>query len=289
MAKPKVLIQLDPDKHASSFDALVAVDAGVDRLLQYSNVKPEDVRNIVYGTIFTRKAEDLQHSAFFIGGSDVGVGESLLGEVISAYIGHLRVSVLMDSNGCNTTASAAVVSASRHVQLVQSTALVMAGTGPVGQRIARLLAAHGTSVLLASRSLDRAARVCDSVSQVVSGANLKPVAPATDDELSNLLDGVDLVFCAGAAGVRLLPETVWRRSASLRVAIDLNAVPPLGIEGIKVHDAGTEYDRVICYGAIGVGSTKMKIHREAIRKLFSSNSMVLDVEQVYEIGAMMGP
>jgi hypothetical protein len=68
------------------------------------------------------------------------------------------------------------------------------------------------------------------------------------------------------------------------VAIDLNAVPPLGVEGTEVTDNATVYDGVICYGAIGVGETKMRIHRRAVRQLFERNDRVLDAEEIFEIG-----
>jgi hypothetical protein len=41
---------------------------------------------------------------------------------------------------------------------------------------------------------------------------------------------------------------------------------------------------VLCYGAIGVGQTKMKLHRAAVARLFESNDQVLDAEQVYALG-----
>jgi hypothetical protein len=38
------------------------------------------------------------------------------------------------------------------------------------------------------------------------------------------------------------------------------------------------------YGALGVGGTKMKIHRAAIRRLFASNDACLDAEDLLAIG-----
>src|SRR5215510_12583065 len=108
MSKPKILIQLDPDPHASVFDAVVAVDAGVERLLQYASVEPEEVEGLVHGAIFTRGPQDLANTAIFIGGSNVAAGEALLKRVTGTFIGPMRVSVLLDANGANTTAAAAV-------------------------------------------------------------------------------------------------------------------------------------------------------------------------------------
>src|SRR5437762_13584790 len=128
MSKPKILIQLDSDAHASVFDAVVATDAGVDRLLQYRGVEPADVRDLVHGAIFTRGPQDLASTAIFIGGSDVAAGEELLEQATAAFFGPMRVSVLLDSSGANTTAAAAVLAAAKHVELRSATAVVLGGT-----------------------------------------------------------------------------------------------------------------------------------------------------------------
>jgi hypothetical protein len=82
----------------------------------------------------------------------------------------------------------------------------------------------------------------------------------------------------------LLPRSARAACPELKVAVDLNAVPPLGIEGVEVADKGAQRDGVICYGAIGVGDTKMKIHKAAIARLFEQNDLVLDAEEVYALG-----
>ena len=178
MDKPKILMQLDPDAQASVFDAVVAVDAGVEHLLQYQSVKTEDVQGLVHGAIFTRGPADLQQTAIFIGGTSVAAGEQLLRQVVDTFFGPLRVSVMLDANGANTTAAAAIVAARRHLTLQDTTALVLAGTGPVGQRAARLLAGEGAEVRLASRRLERAREACEAIRQAVPGGRLSPWATA---------------------------------------------------------------------------------------------------------------
>ena len=282
--KPKILLQFDPDKHASSFDAVVAIDSGADHLVQYSNVSHDEVQNLVYGAIFTRGPADLKSTAIFVGGTNVAAGEELAKQIAATFFGPMRVSVMMDSNGANTTASAAVVAAGRHAELRGAQATVLAGTGPVGQRVCRLLAAAGANVKVGSRSVDRAATVCDRIASDVEGANLEPIAPENDDELRSVLATTELLFAAGTTGIQLAPQSAWQESDAIRVAIDLNAVPPLGIEGIGVTDAGTEHRGKTCYGAIGVGGTKMKIHKAAIKKLFETNELMLDAAEIYQIG-----
>jgi hypothetical protein len=284
MPLAKILLFLDTDPQPSVFDAVVAIDAGVHHLLRHGGVVPDDVRNLVYGGMFTRGPADLKNTAIFIGGSDVALGEVLLKRVCGCFFGPMRNSVLLDSNGANTTAAAAVLSAKKHVPLADATVTVLAATGSVGRRAARLLAREGSNVRVASRQLKRAQVVCDAIRAVVPKA--RPTAWETRDDgsLRSVMEDSAIVVAAGAPGVELLPEKVRREIDSLKVAIDLNAVPPTGIGGIQPQDKAVERDGVLCYGAIGVGGTKMKLHKMAIGRLFEANDLVLDAEEIYELG-----
>ena len=284
MAKPKILIQIDSDKHPSSFDRVVAVDAGVDHLSSYGGVTVDDVETLVHGAMFTRGPDDLHQTAIFIGGSNVATGEAMLEKVQKTFFGPLTVSVMMDANGANTTAAAAVLSAGKHLGLSSATALVLGGTGPVGQRAARLLAAEGATVRLASRSASRATDAAKAINEAVPGGKVDPVQIKDEFNLADALDGAQVVIAAGAPGVTLMPEKARKDATALKVAIDLNAVPPMGIEGVGATDKAAEIDGVTCYGAIGVGGLKMKIHKAAIRQLFDANNQVLDADAVYTLG-----
>ncbi|MEC7558056.1 MAG: NAD(P)-dependent methylenetetrahydromethanopterin dehydrogenase [Planctomycetota bacterium] len=278
-----ILVQFDTDVQPSVFDRVVAVDSGVEQLFAYGGVTPETVESLVHGAIFTRGVHDLSSTAIFVGGSDVAAGEQVFAAVQEAFFGPMRVSVMMDSNGSNTTAAAAVLRARRHVTLAGSVAVVLGGTGPVGQRAAELLALEGASVRVGSRSLERAAATCESIATRVEGAELQPVATGDSDSVAAALAGAATVIAAGATGVQLISAETLAAS-DLQVAIDLNAVPPLGIEGVEMTDKAVESGGVVRYGAIGVGGTKMKIHTAALKRLFVANDGVLDTEAIYRIG-----
>jgi len=264
--KAKILIQLDSDPQPSVFDRVVAIDAGVDQLFSYGGVKVEQVRDIVHGAIFTRGPKDLKSTALFIGGSDVAGGEQLLAEACRHMLPQfgLRVSVLLDANGANTTAAAAVRAAARHLELPGTQALVIGATGPVGRRVARLLAGQGARVRVGSRQLSKAAAVCDAIRAKVKDAQVEPVGTAS--EMRSAIKDSKIVVGAGAAGTVVLPRSIRTACPGLRVVIDLNAVPPLGVEGIEVTDKGVERDGAFCYGALGVGAAKMKIHKAALAR-----------------------
>src|SRR5262245_16160595 len=107
-AKTRILVQLDTDPQPSVFDSVVAIDAGAEHLVRHGGVTPENVRDLVFGALFTRGPADLRSTALSIGGSSVTAGEAVLQAVKKAFFGPFRVSVMLDANGANTTAAAAV-------------------------------------------------------------------------------------------------------------------------------------------------------------------------------------
>ncbi len=277
----KILIQLDGDRLASVFDAITAYDAGSDHVLQYGRVTPEEVRNLVYGAMFTRGGDDLRNSAMFIGGSDVSRGEEMMKAAVESFFGPVRVSVMMDANGCNTTAAAAVRKIVSAGEIKGKKAVVLAGTGPVGMRAAGMLASEGAEVTLTSRSRKGAENACALVKDHF-GVTISP-AEVGNFEDPKILNGSDAVLCAGAAGITMLPESIWLKHPTIRVLADVNAVPPLGIENTKPHWNGKEVGGKVIYGALGIGGLKMKIHRGSLVRLFEKNDLVLDAEEIYDI------
>ena len=284
MPLAKILLCLDTDAQPSVFDAVVAVDAGIDQLLRHGGVTAGVVRDLVYGAMFTRSAADLKNTAVFIGGSNVAAGETLLAKVRECFFGPMRVSVMLDSNGANTTAAAAVLVARKHVPLHGQLVTVLAGTGSVGRRIARLLARQDATIRVASRQWSRAQEVCDSIRALVPEAQLEPREVRDEASLRAALADAAIVFAAGAPGVELLPDPVRRESRSLKLVVDLNAVPPTGIGGILPQDKAADRDGQTAYGAIGVGGTKMKLHKASLARLFEANDLVLDAEEIYALG-----
>jgi len=285
MDKKTILIQIDTDQQPSAFDRIVAVDAGVEQVFAYGSVRLEQVQALVHGAIFTRGAGDLARTAIFVGGADIASGEIFLNEVRKHMLPQhgLTVSVMLDSNGSNTTAAAAVHAATQHLDMATTTALVLAGTGPVGQRVSRLLARAGADVRIGSRQRERAEGAANALRAMMPAARLAAVSTASTADAPRALEGVNLVVACGAAGVVLLPKKLRDACGTLKVAIDLNAVPPAGIEGVDAMDMGNDRDGVVCYGALAIGGTKMKLHKAAVKKLFTANDLVLDAESIYEL------
>ena len=287
----KLLFQLDTDPSPSTFDAVVAYDGGADHLISLPGVTPESCGPAVEGVIYTRGPAHKKNSALFVGGSDLAASEALFEAVRRNFFGGFRVSVMLDSNGANTTAAAAVAlmlteqgggGAAGETPLAGQAAVVLAGTGPVGQRIAGLLGRAGAAVRLSSRASERAKAASERVSERF-GVSCKPVAVSDETSLAGALDGCRIAVATGASGVRLLPEDVWREHPDLELLADPGTTPPSGIEGIEPFDRDEARHGKRTFGGLAIGSLKLRLHRACIAQLFERNDRVLDVEEIYAL------
>jgi saccharopine dehydrogenase-like NADP-dependent oxidoreductase len=164
--------------------------------------------------------------------------------------------------------------------------VILAGTGPVGQRAAGLLAKDGANVTITSRKPEQG----DKARQFIGARfNVEVHSVALNDpaKLPGVLEGAEILFNSGPAGVQMVPKAAWTAMSTLKIAVDLNAVPPLGIEGIEVGDSGQARDGVVVFGAFGVGNFKTKLHKECVSRLFTRNDLVLDAEAIAEVAREM--
>ncbi len=282
----KLLFQFDTDPHPAVFDTVVAYDGGADQVIGHGGVTPYNVGTLVEGCIFTRAPKDKKNTAIFVGGSDLMEGQELLKAVQKMYFADFRVSVMLDSNGSNTTAAAGVAKLGTSGTLSGKRAVILAGTGPVGQRAGVMLAKEGVSVIITSRQLSRAEKACQDMKERF-GVELTPAEAVTNDDRGQAIRDVQIVFATGAAGVPLLNTHHWADNTNLELMADANATPPLGIEGTDMMDRGKERNGKIVWGAIGFGTLKLALHRACIARLFESNDLVLDAEEIYTTAKSM--
>ena len=280
----KVLLQLDTDQHPSPFDAIVAQDAGVDVLLSHGSVAPEAVRDLVQGAFFTRAPGD-SSLAVWVGGSEVGAGEKILDEVQATYFGPFRVSAMLDSDGCNTTAATAIAMIAKDRDLDGQRAVIL-GVGPVGLRSAVLLEQEGCEVLAVTIPADVLGT--DSYRKprglaVAEQLGLDTREPADRPEMQAALERANIVLAAGPAGIQLLLQEVWSVNPTIELLADYNAAEPLGIEGIEAGDDLAEREGKLVLGALGIGGKKMKTHKACVGRLFERSDLVLNADGVYAV------
>jgi len=278
----KILIQLDTDQHPSAFDAIAAYDADVDVVAGYGQITPDNLTGVVQGAIFPRGPDGLANTAFWVGGSKVRDGEAVFEAAQKLFFEPFKPSIMLDSDGSNTTAAAAVARVRGAVELKGSRAAVI-GVGPVGLRTAELLQREGAEVTMFTFPPDviEGHRRASGI-PVAEEAGFEVVEPASSDELEAALAGRAVVFAAGPAGTRILRRSDWAREG-VRVVVDYSAAEPVGIEGVDRGDNLDEEDGVKKLGAIGVGGPKMKLQKACIRRMFEAKGTVLDLEGVYDV------
>lgn len=215
-------------------------------------------------------------------------GQNLLLAVQKVFIADygFQVSVMLDSNGSNTTAAAGVAKLASSMQLAGKKAVVLAGTGPVGQRVAVMLAQEGADVSITSRDINRAQQTCQNI-QDNFGIKLHPVIAVDSNARAKSIVAANIVFATGAAGVELLKAKHWENNPHIQIMADANATPPLGIGGTNMLDKGVVRNGKIIWGAIGFGTLKLAVHKACISRLFTNTTQVLDAQAIFQLAKTM--
>ena len=282
----KLLFQFDTDTTPSVFDTVVAYDAGADHVIAYGGLTPDTIKPQVEGCIFTRAPKDKKNTAIFVGGSQMTSGQLLFNSIQQQFFANFRVSIMLDSNGSNTTAAAGVAKLTCSGSLKNKNAVVLAGTGPVGQRAAAMLAQEGAHVSITSRSFDKAQKACQTINNRFN-VTVSPIEATDNIARAKAIAQTHIIFAAGAANIQLLEEAHWKDHPTLELIADANASPPIGIGGTDMMDRGINRHGKIIWGSIGFGTLKLALHKACINRLFESNDHVLDAEEIFRLAKSM--
>jgi NAD(P)-dependent dehydrogenase (short-subunit alcohol dehydrogenase family) len=213
-------------------------------------------------------------------------GEAVLAATRAKFFAKFRVSVMFDCNGSNTTAAAAVAWLAHGRSLRGKRAVVLAGSGPVGQRAALLLSREGAQVAITGRKQPVVRAACDAINARF-GIDVRAIEAPTHLERSDALAGAHIVLATGASGITLLEAKAWQANPSLELVADANASPPAGIEGVGLSDRGASSHGKVLFGALGFGALKLALHRACVARLFEQNDLLLDAEEIYGIAKGM--
>lgn len=282
----KLLFQFDTDLHPSSFDTVVAYDGDADHVIPHGGLTPDNISSLVEGTIFTRAPKEKKNTAIFIGGSNMKAGQELFNAVQKVFFSGFQVSVMLDSNGSNTTAASAVAKIATSVPLNGKKVVILGGTGPVGQRAAAMFAQEGAEVSITSRKLLSAEKACLEVQERFE-VELTPLEAADCDARGDVIKDANIVLSTGAAGIELLKPEHWENNSNIEVIADANATPPIGIGGTDMMDKGMDRHGKIIWGALGFGPLKLNLQRTCIAKLFENNYQIFDAELIFKLAKEM--
>ncbi|MGE0120047.1 MAG: NAD(P)-dependent methylenetetrahydromethanopterin dehydrogenase [Dongiaceae bacterium] len=292
MEAPYILHMLSPLKHVSPFDANMALDAGFNTVVPYTSVELAEVRGLVQDAIFSRGPKGARRTGMFIGGKDAALALDMLDAARKAMFPPFQISVLADPAGSFTTAAAMVAKVEKALKgqtgagLSGCAVAVFGATGVVGFAAGVIAAANGAKVDLIG--YDGPARV----KALAEGARARfKVDLAWSDGSSEALKveaikNVDVILCAGRAGVQILSRAQLATAGRLKVAADVNAVPPAGIEGLGAQDDGVplEGSSGTGIGPLAIGGIKYKVEAGLFRKMIEADKpLFLDFRDAFAL------
>ena len=270
MKDPYLLHIFNPSKNVSPFDVNMAYEAEFDGVIPYSEVNLGDVHALTQDTIFSRGPTGVKRTGIFIGGRDFGLALDMLHRARAAMVPPFEVSVFADPSGAITTAAALVACAEAWVKRKTGEPLqgknvhLLGGTGPVGICAGILAAGCGANVFLGSH---RGKRIGQEVADEYNkrfGVNMQGEDYGSEKAILRTLGTSDVVMGTAKAGIQILSKSNLRKAKRMVVAADVNAVPPLGIEGVDVNDMGVVLEftpkKAVGIGALAIGNVKYKVH-----------------------------
>ncbi|MCZ6805232.1 MAG: methylenetetrahydromethanopterin dehydrogenase [Proteobacteria bacterium] len=294
MKDPYLLHMFNPTKNVSPFDVNMAYEAEFDGVIPYSEVALDDIHALTQDTIFSRGENSCRRTGIFIGGREFGLAIDMLNRAKTAMVSPFEVSVFADPSGAITTAAALM--ACIEVQLKKNTGDslsgkrvdIIGGTGPVGVCAGILAANCGAEVSLTSRRGAKVATEYASEYNSRFAVEMLGVDSSTDEKIMAFLTETHIVIGTAKAGIQVLSKKHLEQASNLLVAADVNAVPPLGIEGVGVHDMGVELPntpkKAVGLGALAIGDIKYKVHFKMFEMMKNTDTpLYLDHEKAFDV------
>jgi len=282
MVEKNILHMVTPTKHISPFDANMALDAGYDAVLTYSNVTLDDITGLVQDSIFSRPPKTGVRTAMFFGGKNASLALDMLTKARKALVPPFGMSFFADPAGSFTTAAAMVACVERilkekHQRRLEGLKLAVFGaTGVVGYAAAVIAALERSSVTTVG--YDGIKRVTDSANEIRTRFNVevRPADGSDDSKKTAILKGNEAVLCAGRAGVQILSNAQLAGATNVLVAADVNAVPPAGIEGLDMQANGDALtpNGTVGLGPLAIGNIKYKTEFGLFQKMIAATKPV---------------
>jgi methylene-tetrahydromethanopterin dehydrogenase len=256
MTDKHILHMLTPLKHMSPFDVNMALDAGYEAAIAYTNVTLEEVGGLVQDAIFSRPPKTGVRTGMFIGGKNAILALDMLSAAKKALVPPFGISFFADPAGSFTTAAAMVACVEKTLidkkkrNLKALKTAVFGATGVVGFSSAVIAALEGADVTLVG--YDGVKRVSDAAREIKTRfqVDVRAADGSDDTKKTDILAQAEAALCAGRAGVRILSSTQMAQAKRLLIVADVNAVPPSGVEGLDMMANGAE---LTAHGTLGIG------------------------------------
>ncbi len=291
----KVVFFFSTDRYPSPFDMLVIHDAGADAVVPYGGIELDDVRDLVMDAMFPRGPKGIIDTTIFIGGKDVAKCEEVLKIAKKTMFPPFEVAIAFDPAGSCTTSAAMVAKVAQVVKkklgknLADVTVTILAGSGSVGSRAAFLFAKEGAKVIVGASRLEAAERVANEVNEKVGEKKAFPfkVPRSGEESLKATFEACkdsEVVVSTAAPGIVKLPMEILKKLEKCKVVADVNAVPPLGIEGLKMDADGEEIiPGVYSIGPLAIGTIKLQAELKMLEKAINAKKGIFGHEEAYDL------
>lgn len=292
MTRSFILHMITPLKHVSPFDVNMALDAGYDNVLPYTDVELNEVLGLVQDSIFSRGPKGAKRTGIFIGGRDAIVALDMLDAARKAMVPPFENSVMADPAGSFTTAAAMVACLEHRLARMDIPGLsgkkivVFGATGIVGFAASVIAAREGAQVVMAGYDGDARVKAKSEQARERFGVDLGYADASTEDLKQALLQDAEIALCAGRAGLQMLSRDQMASSPKLRVVADVNAVPPLGAEGVDLMDDGKEIagSNAVGIGALAIGNVKYQVEQGMFKTMLEAEKPVyLDFTEAFRV------
>jgi methylene-tetrahydromethanopterin dehydrogenase len=291
-----ILHMITPLKHMSPFDVNMAVDAGFDVVVPYNEVNDAEVAGLVQDAIFSRPPDFGPRTGLFIAGKNAIQALEMMDKARQALVPPFGLSIFADPAGSFTTAAAMVARTEKLLEksfgkrLSSIRLAVFGATGVVGFSAATIAALEGASVTLCG--YDGVDRVAKGAAEMEArfGAKVKAADASTPEMVDAIIAESDVVFTAGKAAVQIISKTQIDAAKNLLVAADVNAVPPAGIEGLKVDskDQSLNSHGTLGIGPLAIGNTKYKTQSGLFKRMIEEDKTVsLDFRDAFRLARVI--
>lgn len=277
--KKKILYLLDADPWASPFDINVCYDAGFDVVIPYGGVKADKIKSLIEDAMFSRGVDGATCTKIFLNGSDLNEVRNMLKTARKSMVSPFDLSIFVDPRGGYTTGASMVAQVEAYLEPIKKSSLkecsvvVFGGTGPVGQVVCVLCAQQGAKTTIVSRQKDKAEKVAKELKELYN-VELIPDELGNDDKVVSICKDKDIIFTCGTAGAQMVSVNALKQLPTPKILADVNAVPPLGIEGIDVNKKNKEHKQVPgmwFHGALSVGDVKLKVEKKGLEALMTAD------------------
>jgi methylene-tetrahydromethanopterin dehydrogenase len=293
MEKPYILHMITAAKNLSPFDVNMAIDAGWSNCIPYIAVENDEVQALVQDAIFSRGPSGVKRTGIFFGGRDMHDAMEMMKICEKSMVPPFEVSAFADPSGAFTTAAGMLAAVEKALQdkfgtdLKGKNVAALGGTGPVGMAGAVIAAKAGANVTIFGRQKDKSQRIA-GICNAEYGSDETDIKGESIDALDSIIADVDVILATASAGIEVMSKDQVLKATNLKVAADVNAVPPSGIAGLGVMDNAEPIDDspsgAVGIGALAIGNVKYQTQNILLTQMRETNKPIyLHFEHAFEV------